>query len=109
VRLGIVRGNVVLNRAVPSLEGTRLLVVEPVTARALAAGTGEGGGKALIVADQLAPRVGQMIAFVEGREAANPYGREGAPVDAYCSLIVNTVDFPAPAARHVLPGSGKRS
>jgi microcompartment protein CcmK/EutM len=108
MRLGIVRGNVVLNRAVPSLEGTRLLVVEPVTTRALAAGAGEGGGKALIVADHLAPREGQMIAFVEGREAANPYGPEGAPVDAYCSLIVNTVDFPSPASRHALPGPGAK-
>ena len=109
MRLGIVRGNVVLNRAVPSLAGTRLLVVEPVTTRALAAGSGEGGGKALIVADHLAPHDGQMIAFVEGREAANPYGPEGAPVDAYCSLIVNTVDLPSPVSRHALPGSGAKS
>jgi microcompartment protein CcmK/EutM len=106
MRLGIVRGNVVLNRAVPSLAGTRLLVVEPVTARALAAASGEGGGKSLIVADHLAPRDGQMIAFVEGREAANPYGPEGAPVDAYCALIVTNVDFPSPVSRHALPGSG---
>lgn len=109
MRLGIVRGSVVLNRAAPSLSGTRLLVVEPVTTRALAAGSREGGGRPLVVADHLAPREGQLIAFVEGREAANPYGPEGAPVDAYCSLIVNTVDLPSPASRHALPGTGATS
>jgi len=93
MRLGIVRGHVVLGTAVPSLRGTRLLVVEPVTAANLAAGEDEGGGKALVVADHLAPALGQTIAFVEGREAANPYGAQGAPVDAYCALIVKTADY----------------
>jgi hypothetical protein len=68
--------------------------VEPVTARSLAAGSGEGGGLALVVADHLAPHRGQMIAFVEGREAANPYWPEEVPVDAYSALIVENVDFP---------------
>jgi microcompartment protein CcmK/EutM len=98
MRLGIVRGHVVLNVAVESLRGTRLLVVEPVTSGHLAAADGEGGGKMLVVADHLAPDVGQMIGFVEGREAANPYGRDGAPVDAYCALIVKSADYrPLPA------------
>ena len=51
------------------------------------------GGKALIVADHLAPARGQLIGFVEGREAANPYYPGNAPVDAYCSLIVDKVDY----------------
>jgi carbon dioxide concentrating mechanism protein CcmL len=99
MRLGIVRGKVVLSAAVPALRGTRLLVVEPVTAANLAAGNGRGGGKMLVVADHLAPAEGQMIGFVEGREAANPYGPAGAPVDAYCSLIVKAADYrPLPDA-----------
>jgi microcompartment protein CcmK/EutM len=93
VRLGIVRGHVVLSAAVDSLQGTRLLVVEPVTADHLERSDGEGGGKTLVVADHLAPHLGQTIAFVEGREAANPYGRRPAPVDAYCSLIVRAADY----------------
>jgi microcompartment protein CcmK/EutM len=97
VRLGIVRGTVTLSLQDPSLEGTRLLVVEPVTAGALEARDGRGGGKALIVADHLAPAVGQMVGFVEGREAANPWWPGRAPVDAYCSLIVDTFDY-APSA-----------
>lgn len=93
MRLGVVRGRVVLSLAVPALRGTRLLLVEPVTAGNLAAGNGRGGGKTLVVADHLAPAQGQLVGFVEGREAANPYGPAGAPVDAYCALIVKTADY----------------
>jgi microcompartment protein CcmK/EutM len=97
MRLGIVRGHVVLNQAIEALRGTRLLVVEPVTAENLEARNGKGGGKALIAADHLAPEVGGMIAFTEGREAANPYWPKGAPVDAYSALIVESVDFNPPS------------
>lgn len=96
MRIGIVRGSVVLTRAVEALKGTRLLVVEPVTSENLKTGGEEGGGKALIVADHLAPARGQAIAFTEGREAANPYWPQGAPVDAYNALIVDSVDFRPP-------------
>jgi hypothetical protein len=37
-----------------------------------------------------------MVAFVEGREAANPYWPARAPVDAYCSLIVDTFGYEPP-------------
>ena len=103
MRLGVVRGRVVLSVAVPALRGTRLLLVEPVTAGNLAAGNGRGGGKTLVVADHLAPAEGQMIGFVEGREAANPYWPGRAPVDAYCSLLVDRVDFRPPAQDAPLP------
>jgi microcompartment protein CcmK/EutM len=105
MRLGVVCGHVVLNRAVPSLRGTRFLMVEPVTVENLAAGNGEGGGTALVVADHLAPDRGQMIAFVEGREGANAYWPKDAPVDAYCALIVKDVDFPLLPEEHTLPGT----
>jgi microcompartment protein CcmK/EutM len=96
VRLGIVRGTVVLSVQDPSLQGTRFLLVEPVVGAALAARDGSGGGKTLVVADHLAPAVGQMVAFVEGREAANPYWPARAAVDAYCSLIVDTLGYEPP-------------
>ena len=105
MRLGVVCGHVVLNRFIPALAGTRFLVVEPVTAENLAAGNEQGGGKALVVADHLAPDRGQMIAFVEGREGANAYWPKQAPVDAYCALIVKDVDFPLLPAEHTLPGT----
>ncbi len=110
MRLGIVRGNVVLSRVDSSLIGTRFLIVEPMTAEALAARDGSGRGKQLIVADHLAPAEGEMIAFVEGREGANPYWPGRAPVDAYCSLLVDTVDFRPPGAeaeKTKKPSAGK--
>jgi microcompartment protein CcmK/EutM len=92
----MVRGRVVLNAAIPSLRGVRLVIVEPVTAENLAAGNGQGGGKALVAADHLGAGQGEMVAFVEGREAANPYWPGKAPVDAYCALVADSVDFRPP-------------
>lgn len=96
MRLGYVRGHVVLSLSVPTLTGNRLLIVEPVTAENLAARNEQGGGKQLVVADQLAPGEGQLIAFTEGREAANPYWPNNVPVDAYCAMIVENIDFEPP-------------
>lgn len=93
------RGHVVLNTAIDELRGIRLLVVEPVSAENLAKNDGSGGGKALIVADHLGPGLGQMIAFTEGAEASNPYWPKQVPVDAYCALIVNTLDYQLPVVK----------
>ena len=93
MRIGYVRGHVVLSLAVPALTGQRLLIVEPVTAENLAARNGQGGGKALVVADTLAPAEGQLVGFTEGREAANPYWPQNVPVDAYCTMIIDTLDY----------------
>lgn len=98
MRIGIVRGHVVLSTCVPELCASRLLIVEPVTTDNLAEHTTQGGGKALIVADHLAPAIGQLVGFVEGAEAANPYWPKKVPVDAYCSLIVDRVDYRPPSA-----------
>lgn len=92
MRLGIVRGQVVLSKSIPALQGTLLLLVEPVTAANLAARNGLGGGRTLVVADKLAPATGQMIGIVEGSEAAQPFAQPTA-VDAYCALIVNDYSF----------------
>jgi len=91
MRLGIVRGKVTLNLAVDSYRARTLLMVEPVAMDNLRAGNGQGGGKALIVLDELGAATGQTIAFTEGREAANPFWPVSVPVDAYCALIVDSI------------------
>lgn len=96
MRLGIVRGSVVLSEAIPSLRGTRMVIVEPVSAANLELNNGLGGGKAVIAADRLGPGVGQMVGFVEGRTAANPFSPTDVPVDAYCALIVDEIDYRPP-------------
>ena len=92
MRLGIVRGHVVLNPAIESFAGKTLVVVEPVTMENLRANNGRGGGKALIAVDELGAADGQMVAFTEGREAANPFWPGSVPGDAYCALIVHSID-----------------
>jgi microcompartment protein CcmK/EutM len=63
-------------------------------------------GTPLVAVDQLGAAEGQMVAFVEGREAANPWWPEMAPVDAYCSLIVESVDYRPP--KNLLYPNGKK-
>ena len=92
MRLGIVRGQVVLNPRIDSFVGRRLVVLEPVTMTNLQAGNGLGGGKSLVAIDELGAANGQMVAFTEGREASNPFWPNSVPVDAYCALIVDSVD-----------------
>jgi microcompartment protein CcmK/EutM len=90
MRLGIVRGHVTLNLRVDSLRARTLAIVEPVTMKNLRAGK-EAGGKALIALDELGAANGQMVAFTDGREAANPFWPKAVPVDAYCALIVDSI------------------
>ncbi len=106
MRLGVVRGTVVLSQAVPGLAGVRLVVLEPVTSARLAAGD-PGGGKCLIAADQLGPGIGQMVGFAEGRTAASPWYPNDIAVDAYCCLIVENLEYSPPVREKqasVLPG-----
>lgn len=91
MRLGIVRGHVTLSPAVPELLGKTLVVLEPVTMENLIAKNGLGGGKSLVAVDALGAARGQMVAFTEGREAANPFWPKQVPVDAYCTLIVDSI------------------
>ncbi len=107
MRLGIVRGSVVLSEAIPSLRGTRMVIVEPVTAANLESKNGLGGGKALVAADRLGPGIGQMVGFVEGRTAANPFSPVDVPVDAYCALIVDEVDYRPPRPQGAKPEGRK--
>ena len=93
MRLGIVRGQVVLNPRIDSFAGRRLVVLEPVAMGNLNAGNGKGGGKSLVAIDELGAANGQLVAFTEGREAANPFWPAMVPVDAYCALIVDSVDL----------------
>ncbi len=92
MRLGIVRGHVTLNQGVEAFRGKTLVVLEPVTMDNLRAGNGLGGGKSMVAVDALGAAEGQMVAFTEGREASNPFWPDAVPVDAYCSLIVDSID-----------------
>jgi microcompartment protein CcmK/EutM len=36
---------------------------------------------------------GQMVAFTEGREATNPFWPNQVPADAYCAMIVDSINL----------------
>ncbi len=92
MRLGYIRGHLTLTPSIDAYQGKRLVVLEPVTMENLRAKNGKGGGKALIAIDELGAHEGQLVAFTEGREAANPFWPANVPVDAYCAMIVDFVD-----------------
>ena len=92
MRLAYVRGTVTINPRVDALNGRRLVVLEPVTMENLRARNGRVGGKALIAVDELGAHEGQLVAFTEGREAANPFWPQNAPVDAYCAMLIDQFD-----------------
>jgi hypothetical protein len=61
----------------------------------------------LIAADQLSSGVGQMVGFSEGRTAASPWYPNDIPVDAYCCMIVENVQYSPPAALSGQAGPAK--
>jgi ethanolamine utilization protein EutN len=86
---------VVINPRIEAFAGKRLVVLEPVTMVNLQAGNGRGGGRSIVAIDELGAANGQMVAFTEGREASNPFWPNAIPVDAYCALIVDSIDLQA--------------
>jgi ethanolamine utilization protein EutN len=91
MRIGEVIGRVTLARAHPSLRPSSLVIVRPLPAEAIMAGSSRRGEE-LVVMDLLGAGPGSMIGFSEGREAANPFGKEKCPVDAFCACLLDRID-----------------
>lgn len=97
MRLGTVIGRVTLNKTADELIGARWLIVSPITREQLPEPNPKVLSKepSLVVYDNLGGGVGQMIGFVEGREAAMPFDRP-TPIDAINAALVDTI-FYSPA------------
>jgi microcompartment protein CcmK/EutM len=76
VHLAKVIGTVVSTAKVSSLEGYRLLIVQPVDEK------GAESGSPLVAADTVSAAPGQLVFFVKGREAANALPEKFNPCDA---------------------------
>ena len=83
-------GRVTLSRAHPNLRNARLLVAYPMPRAALVEGSAVRG-EALVVFDSLGAGPGALIGLSEGREAANPFGKEKVPIDAYCACLLDDI------------------
>jgi microcompartment protein CcmK/EutM len=87
VRFARVIGRVVSTRKVPPLEGYRLLLIEPTTAR------GEAAGAPLVAVDTGQYGDDEWVFYVTSREASLPLRDPFCPVDAAVVGKVDRVDL----------------
>lgn len=96
MKLGTVIGRVTLSKAVKALDGGRFLIVSPFSREQFAAGlnapTTMGKDPSLVVYDAIGGGVGDVIGYVEGREAAQPFV-EPTPVDAINAALVDEMFY----------------
>lgn len=90
MRVGKVIGTVTLNRAHPSVRGARFKIVVPLSLDMLL-NAHPMDAEELVVYDELGAHDGCLVAFSEGREAAQPFP-EPKPVDAYVAAILDHVE-----------------
>ena len=90
MRIGEVIGRVTLSRLHPQLRGGRFLIALPMPLSALTDDS-PGRGEELVVYDNLGAGPGSLIGVSEGREAANPFGKNKTPVDAYCACLIDQI------------------
>ena len=83
MQLGRVIGTVVATQKVSSLQGLKLLVLEPVAA------DGSSAGSAIIGVDSVGAGEGDHVFFVRGREASLPFFPTEVLTDA---SVVGIVD-----------------
>lgn len=96
MKLGTVIGRVTLSKAVKALDGGRFLIVSPFSREQFAAGlnapTTMSKDPSLVVYDAIGGGVGDVIGYVEGREAAQPFV-EPTPVDAINAALVDEMFY----------------
>ncbi|HEX8202347.1 MAG TPA: EutN/CcmL family microcompartment protein [Isosphaeraceae bacterium] len=92
MRIAEIIGRVTLSRFHPSLRTARFLIALPLPRAALTDGS-SARGEEVITFDSLGASPGAMIGLSEGREAANPFGKDKVPVDAYCACLLDRIDL----------------
>ena len=87
MQLADVIGTVVSSVKDANLTGTKLLVIQPLTA------DGQPAGRSLVAVDAAGAGVGERVFFVRGREAAFPFYPVEVPTDAAIIGIVDRTDL----------------
>ncbi len=85
MKLGIVIGTVVCTRKEPSLEGKKLLMVQPITPDK------KRLGKPIIAVDTIGAGARETVIFVRGKEGSFPMLPEIVPTDAGITGIVDSI------------------
>jgi ethanolamine utilization protein EutN len=91
--LGRIIGTVVCTVKNPSLEGKKLLIVQPINRH------GKDKGKPLVAVDSVGAGAGETIYWCKGREASYPFAPNEIPTEATIVGIVDSIHIPAPGAR----------
>jgi len=91
MRLGRTIGTVTLVEPHPAMRGGVFRVVVPLAIGDLA--TGDGAAEPLVAWDDLGAGDGQLVAFSEGGEAAQPFRPADKPVDAYVAALIDRLDL----------------
>ena len=91
MRLGKTIGTVTLVEPHANIRGGVFRVVVPLATADLAAG--DGPAEPLVAWDDLGAGEGQLVAFSEGGEAAQPFDPEDKPIDAYIAAIIDQLDI----------------
>jgi ethanolamine utilization protein EutN len=86
--LGRVVGTVVATMKNASLDGKRLLVVQPIDRH------GRDTGKAIVALDAVGAGTGERVYWCRGKEASFPFLPEGVPIEATVVGIVDEVNIP---------------
>jgi ethanolamine utilization protein EutN len=92
MQIGRVIGTVVATQKHGTLEGAKLLLVQPVDAH------GADRGVPMLTIDSVGAGVGErVLVVIEGRAAGEALRRKAAPVDAAIVGIIDTVTIDADA------------
>ena len=96
MRLARVHGQVTLGQRAPELKVGALLICEAMDAAGMADPMAfqvraKPMPESLVVFDRFGAGVGDLIAFTEGGEAAQPFRPQRVPIDAYCAAIIDTI------------------
>ena len=86
MHIGKVMGRVVCTVKHPSLEGVKLLLVQPVDHNR------EPKGEPLVMVDAMQAGIGETVSYVLGREATLTLPDPFSPVDAGIVGIVDEID-----------------
>jgi ethanolamine utilization protein EutN len=92
MRLGITIGTVTLVEPHPTIRGGVLRLVVPLAAADLE--RGDGPAEPLVAWDDLGAGDGQLVAFSEGGEAAQPFRPLDKPIDAYVAALIDRLAIP---------------
>jgi ethanolamine utilization protein EutN len=93
MQLGRIVGNVVATMKNASLEGQRLLIVQPIDRH------GRDKGKTFVALDSVGAGAGETIYWCRGKEASFPFLPAEVPTEATIVGIVDTINIPAPGAK----------